>query len=289
MLGRARLSPVAQQTPEPLTRSARFRVVLSRPLVSWVLLAAAISLVVLPWVMAVSVNAPYVHWLIGIDADIYFDATQSWLADGTWYLPRQLVGPYGIEYGDVLYPPILLYLLVPFQLLPFALWWVIPVVAIALALWRIAPPQWSWPLMVLCLAWPLSMEQLVKGNPVLWVMAAEAVAIALFLPTTLVLLKPSLFPFAIIGIRRRSWWAQAAVLGLLSLPVLELTLLYPQVIMNSRGGGVLYSVRDVPLLLLPVIAGFAAGRLRRDNVTRAGRATPSSTAVAHPDPSDGGA
>jgi hypothetical protein len=252
--------------------------------VSVAFLVGAVSLVVVPWVMAVYVNAPYVQWLIGIDADIYFDATRSWLADGTWYLPRQLAGPYGIEYGDVLYPPILLYLLAPFQVLPFALWWAVPVAAIAWALWRIRPPLWSWPLLVLCLAWPLSLEQLIKGNPVLWILAAEAVMIAVGLPTTIVLLKPSLFPFAIIGIRRRSWWLQAAVLAVLSLPLLELTLLYPQVIINSRGGGLLYSVRDVPLLLLPVVAGFASGRLAIGNITRAGRATPASTAPAHPGP-----
>ena len=84
--------------------------------------------------LALYVNAAYVQWLVGIDADIYFDAAESWLADGTWYLPRQLAGPYGIEYGDVLYPPILLYLLVPFRILPFALWWAIPIAATAWAL-----------------------------------------------------------------------------------------------------------------------------------------------------------
>jgi hypothetical protein len=253
------------------TRLAR---TLTRPPVSVALLATAALLVVMPWAMAVLGNAPYVHWLIGIDADIYFSATRSWLADGTWYLPRQLAGPYGIEYGDVLYPPILLYLLVPFQWLPFALWWAIPVAAIGWALWRIRPPLWSWSLMVVCLAWPLSVEQLVKGNPVLWIMAAEAVAIAVGLPTTLVLLKPSLFPFAVIGIRRRAWWIQAAILVVLSLPLLELTLLYPQVILDSRGGGLLYSVRDVPLLLLPVVAGLAGGRLWPGRLTSGGRGAP---------------
>ena len=260
------MTTAPSRTPFP----TRLRAVLVRPGVSIALLVTAIALVVLPWVLAVAVNAPYVQWLIGIDADIYFSATQSWLADGTWYLPRQLEGPYGIEYGDVLYPPVLLYLLVPFQWLPFVLWWAIPVAAITWALWRIRPPLWSWPLLVLCLAWPLSMEQLIKGNPVLWILAAQAVAIAIGLPTTLVLLKPSLFPFALAGIRRRAWWAQAAILVILSLPLLELTLLYPQVVFDSRGGGLLYSVRDVPLLFMPVIAGLAAGRLKPWRLPRKG-------------------
>ncbi len=81
------------------------------------------------------------------------------------------------------------------------------------------------------------------------------------------LLKPSLLPFAFIGVRRRSWWIQLGALGLLSLPVLGLTLLYPQVILDSRGGGLLYSLNDVPLLVLPVLAGFAAGRLPSSKAT----------------------
>jgi hypothetical protein len=40
------------------------------------------------------------------------------------------------------------------------------------------------------------------------------------------------------------------------------------VILNSRGGGLLYSVRDVPLLLLPVAAALASGRLRPGRLGR---------------------
>jgi hypothetical protein len=127
---------------------------------------------------------------------------------------------------------------------------------------RIHPPRWSWPLLLLLLAWGPAMAQVVKGNPVMWVMAALAVSIAMGWPSTFVLLKPSLFPFALIGIRRRAWWLQLGLLGLLSLPVLALTLLYPQVILDSRGGGLLYSIDDAPLLLLPVVAGLAAGKLQ---------------------------
>ncbi len=239
------------------------------------------------WRLGAYVNAADVQWLVGIDADIYLDAAESWLADGTWYLPRQLAGPYGIEHGDVLYPPVTALPAGPVRILPFVLWWAIPIATTAWALWRIAPSRWSWPLLVLCLAWPLSMEQLIKGNPVLWIMADEAVAIAIAAPTTLVLLKPSLFPFALLGIRRRAWWVQLALLGLLSLPLLGLTLLYPQVVLNSRGGGLLYSIRDVPLVCLPLFAGLAAGRLRAGGLTPAGPAAPSSTAAARPGPAAG--
>lgn len=244
-------------------------------------MSAALILIVLvtivvPWILALQLN-PVTKDLVAIDANIYFRAADRWLADGTWYLPRQLQGPYEIRIGDVLYPPILLYLLLPFQVLPAALWWVIPLAITAMAIVRMRPPRWSWPLLLLCLAWGPAMGQIVKGNPVMWVMATLSVSIAMGWPSTTVLLKPSLFPFALIGIRRRAWWLQLGLLGLLSLPVLGLTLQYPQVILDSRGGGLLYSIDDVPLLLLPVLAGLAAGKLR---LPRRTAATAASTAAA---------
>ena len=253
---------------------------------STALVLLVLATIVVPWILALQLQ-PATKDLVAIDANIYFKATDRWLADGTWYLPRQLQGPYEIQIGDVLYPPILLYLLLPFQVLPDALWWVIPLAIAGAAIVRIRPPRWSWPLLLLCLAWGPAMGQIVKGNPVMWVMAALSVSIAMGWPSTLVLLKPSLFPFALIGIRRRAWWLQLGLLGLLSLPVLGLTLLYPQVILDSRGGGILYSLNDVPLLVLPVLAGLAAGRFRagRPRValrSAAGvRAAPEATAAPH--------
>jgi hypothetical protein len=240
---------------------ARLRQLLERPVVTTALVLLVLMTIVVPWILAIR-YVPDTVKLVAIDANIYFDAATRWLADGTWYLSRQLQGPYEIQIGDVLYPPILLYLLLPFQVLPRVLWWVIPIAISVVAVARIHPPRWSWPLLLLCLAWGPAMAQVVKGNPVMWVMAALSVSIAMGWPSTLVLLKPSLFPFALIGIRQRAWWLQLGLLGLLSLPVLGLTLLYPQVILDSRGGGILYSLNDAPLLLLPVIAGVAAGRLR---------------------------
>ena len=102
--------------------------------------------------------------------------------------------------------------------------------------------------MIVCLAWPLSVEQLIKGNPVLWVMAIATMCLARGWPLTLVRRQPSLAPFALPGIHRRSWWIMLGLMGLAMLPFRELALLYPQVILDSRGGGLLYSVRDIPLL-----------------------------------------
>ena len=72
-------------------------------------------------------------------------------------------------------------------------------------------------------------------------------------PGVFVLLKPSLAPFALAGIRRRSWWVAALLLGLLSLAMLPLWLEYPAAIRNSDVGAT-YSLQDIPPMLIPVVA-----------------------------------
>ena len=55
------------------------------------------------------------------------DITRNWVDTGEFYLPHQLAGPYQVQtLVDVLYPPIALYLFVPFLVLPAVLWWAIP-------------------------------------------------------------------------------------------------------------------------------------------------------------------
>jgi hypothetical protein len=69
-----------------------------------------------------------------------------------------------------------------------------------------------------------------------------------------VLLKPSLAPFALFGIHRRSWWVGAAVLVALSVPFGALWADWFASVVNSRGGGLLYSSLEAPMLLLPLAA-----------------------------------
>ena len=75
-----------------------------------------------------------------------------------------------------------------------------------------------------------------------------------------VLLKPSLAPFALFGIRRRSWWLGASVLVVLCLPFGAMWLDWLSTLRNSQGGGLLYSSLEVFLLLLPLAAWW--GRTR---------------------------
>ena len=55
---------------------------------------------------------------IGVDYLLYRDAAARWLAGGPFFEPYQLAGPYPISAGDILYPPVALWLFVPFTVLP---------------------------------------------------------------------------------------------------------------------------------------------------------------------------
>jgi len=58
---------------------------------------------------------------LGVDFSLYRDVAARWLAGGSYFEPHQLAGPYTIEVGDILYPPVGLWLFVPFAVLPGAL------------------------------------------------------------------------------------------------------------------------------------------------------------------------
>ena len=74
-------------------------------------------------------------------------------------------------------------------------------------------------------------------------------------PGALILLKPSILPFALIGIRTRGWWITAGILLVLTLPLIPLIPDWLRAVVDARGpDGWLYSVKDLPLLMVPVIA-----------------------------------
>ncbi len=86
------------------------------------------AVTIVGWGLALVVQFHWFRSSFDIDYGIYMHAVDHWLATGEWYADRQLHGPYPIELGDVLYPPDLLYLLVPFRLLGPAPWTIIPIV-----------------------------------------------------------------------------------------------------------------------------------------------------------------
>lgn len=70
------------------------------------------------------------HDGLGVDFQQYLAHTSRWQESGQFYLPHQLAGPTTIADGDPLYPPVILWLLIPFTVLPAILWWAVPVAVI---------------------------------------------------------------------------------------------------------------------------------------------------------------
>lgn len=195
----------------------------------------------------------------GAEFHQYRDAAASWLAGHGFYHARQLAGPYHIIFntaagpGDILYPPTVLWLLVPFTVLPDVLWWAIPAAVIAVALWRLRPPAWVLAIAVVPWTPPDAVGSLIHGNPVIWVLALTWLGVAYGWGGAFVWLKPSLFPFLLVGIERRRWWLVSAGLALLTLPLIGLVPDFLRATLDSDGG-LLYSVFGFPALAAPTAA-----------------------------------
>jgi hypothetical protein len=209
----------------------------------------------------VTVAANWDHLNIG--PGMYQAAAANWLHGGSFYLARQLDGPYVVQMGDVLYPPTALIVFVPFLALPAILWWAIPLGVTTWAVYRLRPSSLVWPFLAICLAFPSTLAKVVAGNPSMWVMMAVALGALYGWPAVLVLLKPTLAPFALLGIRRPTWWVAAAVLAMLSLVFLPLWPDYLRSTLDARNQlGPLYSLQDAPLVAIPLVAWLGSARRR---------------------------
>ncbi len=196
----------------------------------------------------VALGIPDLNGYGGVDYRLYMDTTTRWLNGGPYFNPYQLAGPYPISPGDILYPPVALLLFVPFTFLPPILWWLVPACAVVWCLASLRPKPVVWPVMALCLAWPPTLVKVVTGNPVIWAVAAMSMGVLYAWPSVFVLIKPSLFPFALFGVWKRSWWVGLAVFLAISLPFGLLWIDWIKSILNSQGGGVAYSVLEAPML-----------------------------------------
>lgn len=233
-----------------------------------VALALSAAIFLLPVLFVLAIPDP-LEQPLGVDVALYREAADRWLAGASFYEPRQLAGPYEIAHGDILYPPVGLWLFVPFAVLPdllaLVLWWAIPAAITVGAIWLMRTRPATWPLIALCLAWPTTPLKIWTGNPVIWSMAAMAVAVVWRGGAPFALLKPSLFPFALFGIRRRSWWLGLAVFVAMSVPFGAMWGDWLTTVLNARGGGILYSALEAPMLALPLAAWL--GRTRRNAAT----------------------
>ena len=232
-------------------------------------LALSAVLLAIPVVFVLLVPHP-LEQPFGVDFRLYQDATARWLATGQFYEPYQLAGPYPISAGDILYPPVALWLFVPFSVDAGSLvgavqavaWWGLPLGITGAVVATLRPRPLAWPLIAFCLVNPTTLLKIWTGNPVIWSMAAMALAVVgtWRIAAPFVLLKPSLAPFALFGIHRRSWWLGAAAFVLLSLPFGAMWADWVTALRNSEGGGLLYSSLEFPMLLLPLVAWW--GRTR---------------------------
>lgn len=194
---------------------------------------------------------------LGGDYHLYMDATRSWLSGGPFYQPWQFE-PYVISFtpGDIgttaiLYPPYALVLFVPFTVLPAALWWAVPLGVIGYCLYPVS--GWRLVALLACLACPATWYIVANGNPALWCAAFMVAGIRWGWPGVFVLLKPTLAPFALAGIRSKGWWGGLVFLGVVSLILWPLTMGYVTVLRNAGGpeASVFYSVSNwVPLAFL---------------------------------------
>ena len=129
------------------------------------------------------------------------------------------------------------------------------------AIWKLRPAPIAWPVMAACLLFGSTIEMCWAGNTAIWLVAAVALAGLYGWPSVICVLKPTLGPFALLGIWRRSWWLAIVGAAVVSVPFAGLWLDYWKVALNARGGGGwMYSLYEVPTMLLLVAAWLASER-----------------------------
>lgn len=207
----------------------------------------------------------------GADMVIYRDAVERVLAGGSWFLPEQTTGQaYELILGDVMYPPIAAPLMAV-ALLPWPVWYAVPLGILVACVVYQRPSPWGWAAIAALLAYPATPQLIVSGNPAIWIAAFAALGSVWRPAFAFVLLKPSLFVFALPGARHRGWWAIVGALTAAALVVLPWTLDWVGVILNQRGSyaGMTTFTRDIALMLVPMVAWLTRSRRSEPKLERA--------------------
>ena len=134
------------------------------------------------------------------------------------------------------------------------------IVIVGAIVWAYRPSPLVWPILAACLVLPRSLGLLVYGNPSMWVAAAVAAGTMFGWPAVLAALKPTLAPFALIGIRTKRWWIAAAALGIVLVAMLPDCAEYVRAITNLERQDLTYSLFDIPLVVIGLVAWIGATR-----------------------------
>ena len=236
---------------------------------------------------------PTIRHQWGEDYRFFMVVADRWRTGQSVYLPHQLSGPYVQTSGvDMIYPPPALLLFVPMSFLPAPLWWILPLGTVAIVVAYLRPEPWTWVILALAVWYPRDQSMIIWGNTGMWMAAFVALGILWGWPAALILMKPSLLPFVAAGVRRpRALIAGIATLALVSLLMLPLWVDFFTAVVNagSTWPSLLYSLPDIPLLLVPVIAWVGRTRKVGIDVTQESRipsrerAEPPAAATQRPD------
>lgn len=231
-----------------------------RSLVRFATAVVAVLVAIEAVVLVVAIIVPSPYWALGMDFFFYREVGARFLAGEGYYLAHQLAGPYDVTLMvDVLYPPLALFLFVPFVVLPWAAWWVIPVSVTAYCIRRSRPSPLALLAMVVLLAWPRAIGAYLFGNTDIWIVSAIAAASHWGWPIVLLAIKPIAIPLAIPFLRDRRAWIAAAILAVLSLAMLPMWLDYLTA-MRGMTIDVGYSLGSIPLYLIPIVAWLGRRR-----------------------------
>lgn len=236
----------------------------ARPLGRAVVAVVATVDVVMWWI---AVRTGFYLPGLGMDFATYRDAANRWLSGGPFFHPYQFAAydTFAASPQPILYPPTTIPLFAAFTVLPSILWWAIP---IGVTAWQLRSIRgWRLVTALLLLAWPNTLIAIWTGNPVMWIVMVASLGLG-----PLVLLKPTLAPFALVGFQRRRWWVALAGLALATLPFVGMLPDYLRVLTNQRGGDLLYSLWQVPAMLIPLVAWEWALPARSRSVVGVARA-----------------
>jgi hypothetical protein len=225
------------------------------------IVATGLLLVLTAWNLTILI--PYLvsqQYAIGVDYRFFVESAQRWLAGSEMYFPEQITGPWTIVPDlHFLYPPIAIYLFIPFIWLPAIFWWAIPVAMSAYALWRLRPAWWTWPFLAFVLWYPRTESMFFFGSTTLWVLGLLSLGAVHPWAVPLILFKPSLAPFALFRINTRQWWLGLAIVVIASATVIVPWVEYVLAMRNVTESA-LFGLQEIPILLAPIVAWLGRAR-----------------------------